>query len=375
MAAEEGTSLHGKLARSRPAYRGRGAPAPGAPEFEAGPSGSAAVAHPGAGLPLLAAPGVDPGRDARLVVYNGAIHLVVRDVFESLKKLQEIAARLGGYMQELSETAITIKVPADRFAEAVTEAERLGEVTRKSIKGTDVTEEMRDLKIRLKNAEDVRARLARLLDRADTVEEALKIEKELARLTERIELLKGKIQHLEHSVAYSTLTVHLNSPVPRTKKRLLPFEWVERLGDGLVRGAVARYSPHASRKRWIRFELPEGYIKYYEWPFVVWAMSARNVFVRIDRHENREGGGIGFWYPLIRRELVEEKAFAVAEEKEPLLDTLADAKMLVATKELGGKEYGYLVAVVANRKHVHVLEAWGPKEALDKDLPGLSGTT
>jgi hypothetical protein len=52
----------------------------------------------------------------------------------------------------------------------------------KNIAGEDVTEEYRDLEIRLDSAEKTRQRYLELLNKAERVKEILKIEKELERL-------------------------------------------------------------------------------------------------------------------------------------------------------------------------------------------------
>jgi hypothetical protein len=51
-------------------------------------------------------------------------------------------------MQEMGPDFITIKVPADKFQDAIVACEKLGEVTSREIKGSDITEQMRDLRIR-----------------------------------------------------------------------------------------------------------------------------------------------------------------------------------------------------------------------------------
>jgi len=143
-------------------------------------------------LPEAESPEVDPARPERLVVYNAVANVVVQNISQSIAQLKSSVAAMGGYMQQMTSNSITLKVPVKRFMDALTEVEKLGEVTHKDIKGTDVTEQMRDLNIRLANAENVLGRLTKLLERADKVEDAIKIEKELERITETIELLKGK---------------------------------------------------------------------------------------------------------------------------------------------------------------------------------------
>jgi hypothetical protein len=139
------------------------------------------------GLPEAQAPELDPARSKRLVVYNGVIDVVVHRISDSLARIKTTVEDMGGYMQEMTANSITLKIPADKFAAAIEEVGKLGEVTQKDIKGTDVTDQMRDLDIRLKNALQMRERLVKLLERADKVEDALKIEKELQRITETIQ--------------------------------------------------------------------------------------------------------------------------------------------------------------------------------------------
>jgi phage-related minor tail protein len=70
----------------------------------------------------------------------------------------------------------------------------------------DKTEQYRDLNIRLNNLITFKKRYEKLLTVAKTVDEMLKLEKEIERVTGEIELIKGKIEYLENQVAYSTLT-------------------------------------------------------------------------------------------------------------------------------------------------------------------------
>ncbi|MBU1718111.1 MAG: DUF4349 domain-containing protein, partial [Bacteroidetes bacterium] len=66
-----------------------------------------------------------------------------------------------------------------------------------------------DLNIRLENAEKARNRYLELLKLAATVEETLKVEKELERLNTEIDLLKGKLNRYSHLVDFSTIDVYV----------------------------------------------------------------------------------------------------------------------------------------------------------------------
>ncbi|NBC05864.1 MAG: DUF4349 domain-containing protein [Bacteroidetes bacterium] len=52
-------------------------------------------------------------------------------------------------------------------------------------------------------------RYLELLDLAETVDEILKVGKELERLNETIDLLKGKMNRIDQLDAYATITVNL----------------------------------------------------------------------------------------------------------------------------------------------------------------------
>ena len=84
----------------------------------------------------------------------------------------------------------------------------------------------------MKNAMAVRERLSALLAKAENVQAALEVEKELNRVGEEIERLQAKIELLKNRVAYSTITINFErvyraAPTPQLMK--LPFTWLHDL--------------------------------------------------------------------------------------------------------------------------------------------------
>ena len=118
-----------------------------------------------------------------------------------------IAEEYGGYVLSSRDDVISIRIPAVGFYDALSEIGEWGEIVDREIDGQDVTEEYYDLEIRLKNAEATHQRYLSLLDRATSVDEMLKLERELERLSEKIDLLRGKLNRLAHRVDYCTITV------------------------------------------------------------------------------------------------------------------------------------------------------------------------
>jgi hypothetical protein len=169
-----------------------------------------------------------------LLIYTAELHLAVFEVQATQRAVLAIARELGGYLDHQDDTRVTIRVPARRFDDAVDRITRVGDVTHRNIQAQDVSEEYRDLGLRLRNAEVVRDRLEQLLARADKVEDALKVQAELARVTAEIESIKGRLRFLDDRIAYSTVTVYFEprpaEPLDQPAVYRLPFPWLDELG-------------------------------------------------------------------------------------------------------------------------------------------------
>jgi len=319
----------------------------------------------------LKGPKARPERVTRLVIYNARLELVVDRTDYSLKAIRKNAESLGGYMQEMGRDFITVKVPAEKFRSFIDGVEKLGVLVDKEIKGTDVTEKMRDIAIRLDNALKVRTRLVALLDKAKSVEDAIKVERELQRVTETIELLKGRKKFLEHGVAFSTVKVKVNSPTPRTAlESEIPFPWVLELAQAFITGNT-RERRQWGKKCGVWFVIPDDYIKYHEINYVTRAMSANNIYLRLARHENYKGGSLEFWAKLAKRALHKRGAIAIKTTETIEIAGKHKAILIIGQKEIGGKPHCYLAAIAADKYYTYAFEAWGPMEEFEKDLPAL----
>jgi hypothetical protein len=154
-----------------------------------------------------------------LIIYTGDVSIVVADTEAVAADIQELTASMGGRVVSSSvyqsgegafAGSITIRVPADRFEEAMSRIQEMAvEVRRAERSSQDVSEEYVDLQARLENLEATAGRVRAFLEEADDVEEALAVNQELSRLESDIEAYKGRIQYLESQAAFSTITVSL----------------------------------------------------------------------------------------------------------------------------------------------------------------------
>ncbi|MBV9946359.1 MAG: DUF4349 domain-containing protein, partial [Myxococcales bacterium] len=186
----------------------------------------------GAGPPEAPRAVADVAHSAAMLIYTANLTLAVFQVEAGLDAVERIARDTGGYLSNRQDNAITIRVPRDRFDDAVSRVEGLGDVTHRDIRAQDVTDEYVDLEARLKNAYLMRSRLGELLARA-SVKEALDIERELGRVTEEIERMERRLKLLRSDIAFSTITATFAPVVAQAvhdSSLLAPFPWLRELG-------------------------------------------------------------------------------------------------------------------------------------------------
>jgi hypothetical protein len=181
-----------------------------------------------------AAPAAGGAPAARLVVYNAEFRLLVANVDSAIALFVERVDAAGGYLESRRDGHVVCRVPAASFRPLAGAIAELGTITQQRIDAVDVTRSYRDLEIRLRSAEATLARLTALLERAGEVEDVLRIEAEMRRLTEEIDRLKAELTSLADRIAFSTIVVRFESnapaPVPLRLRRASPFPWIHAIG-------------------------------------------------------------------------------------------------------------------------------------------------
>jgi hypothetical protein len=174
------------------------------------------------------------GAPKRLMVYSAQLSLLVPSVEDAVARFLRRVEEVGGYLEKREDGVVSCRVPAARFKAILEEVRDYGRVTRESVEALDVTKQYFDLRIRIENAERARERLVALLERAERVEDAIRIETELRRLAVEIDQLKGELKYLSERIAYSTITLafQTNAPAPRAipERKWSRFDWINQVG-------------------------------------------------------------------------------------------------------------------------------------------------
>ncbi len=169
--------------------------------------------------------------ETRKIIKNGEMNLLVADTDRALDLVTSIAADSGGYVinsqttvkNEFKYATLTIGVPVEQFEAVQRQLRSIAiKVLNDTASGKDVTDEYTDTQSRLANLEATQARIREFLARANTVEEALKVNAQLTEIEGQIAQAKGRLNYLGGRAAFSTILVNLEPQHPTPTPTLTP---------------------------------------------------------------------------------------------------------------------------------------------------------
>ena len=181
----------------------------------------------------------------RQVISRASLDVEVTDVSAAITRLRALIESVGGFIEQVSTSGgphpesgyASVRVPSERFLDALDSIERLGKPLGQSLGQQDVTGEVIDLEARLRSELRTEESLLKLLDRAVSVSDVLTVERELSRVRANVERLQGQIDFISKSVALATIAVTFSLPPNFTATAPSASLWLE-VGD--VEGSVQR---------------------------------------------------------------------------------------------------------------------------------------
>jgi len=178
------------------------------------------------------------------VIRDGRVDLRVEpETFDRASaQLRSIATDLGGYitssevyLQEVDGVDYTVgwmtmRIPADRFDDALARVDGVGERLSLNVSSQDVTEEYVDLEGRLRYWKSQEEFYTRLMSEATEIDDLVTIQTRMQDVLLNIEQIEGRLRYLDSRTDFSTLTVGVTE-VPDTAT-------LEDPGDGGVIAAA-----------------------------------------------------------------------------------------------------------------------------------------
>jgi len=197
-----------------------------APAGEVAKTALAGLSAPAATPPQVAAfaPRAMDSVSRSMIIRTGQVEITVDSLAPAIAVVERLAWSIGGFVAGSSiqagqgqqhQAILQIRLPSTRFQQALSGLSGVGKLVSSTTNSEDVGEEFVDVTARVSNAHRLEERLVTLLaTRTGKLEDALAVERELARVREEIERYEGRLRYLRSQVAVSTLTVTLSEPAP-----------------------------------------------------------------------------------------------------------------------------------------------------------------
>lgn len=159
-----------------------------------------------------------------MLVRTGQASLQVDSLETGIARVRDVARRTGAVIANTSmeggnkqtrAASLELRVPSERFDEAVNGLAPLGKLESVNVTVQDVGEEYVDVQARVANARRLEQRLVELLaNRTGKLADVLTVERELARVREQIERYEGRMRYLRTRASISTLSIAIHEPYP-----------------------------------------------------------------------------------------------------------------------------------------------------------------
>lgn len=162
---------------------------------------------------------------SRKIIRNADLALEADSPEEVQKQITTIVEANGGFVVESQQTssdstsrsrdtvAITLRIPAEKFDITLGEIRKTASrVVSEAVKGQDVSEEFIDIEADLTAKKALEAQFMEIMKRANTVEDALDVQRQLSEVRSSIEKIEGRKRFLENQAALSTVKLQIRTP-------------------------------------------------------------------------------------------------------------------------------------------------------------------
>lgn len=180
----------------------------------------------------------------RKIIKYRTVELETTEFDEFISEFERSVSSFGGYVQNSSQygsayatystrTAnYVVRIPAERFDAFVTEVGNMGNVTYSTEYIDDVTAAYVDTEARIAALKAQQEAYLKLMEKAETIEDILKIQNYLTDVTYELESYTAKLNSYKSKISYSTLTLNVSEVVRITKTTEKKTVW-QRISSNL----------------------------------------------------------------------------------------------------------------------------------------------
>lgn len=186
--------------------------------------------------------------DVSKIIYSGNISLYTDDYKGTFDKVGEYTASIGGFVQSsgssfidktqnttVNSGYITIRVPAEKFQEAMKEIQKYGTAVNAGVNSENISQQYQDIKGQLDNLRIQEQRLQEYLAKAENIQDLLAIETELNRVKTEIDYRSTILNNWDKEISYSTIYVSITEKKLATGSVKSPFsDMFQKIKEGFI---------------------------------------------------------------------------------------------------------------------------------------------
>ena len=161
-------------------------------------------------------------RQAPQLIKTARLTLRVNDVDKSLEQVSTLLNQQKGDLLKLEEQSgnrnrdrttyfLKLRVPQNNLNATLKALEAFGTVKNRSIQAEDVSDQLIDAQARLKNLRKSEEMVLKIMERSGKIPDVLGASRELSTIRENIERIDAQLQNLKTKVAFSTITLTVES--------------------------------------------------------------------------------------------------------------------------------------------------------------------
>ena len=160
---------------------------------------------------------------SRKIIKNGSLDIETLEYDRFIRELESSVIAVGGYIENFSEygnsiynsasyrsASYTVRVPAEKYDGFINTVGELGTVTNSNHSTEDVTLRYVDVEARLAALTAERDSFMELMEKAETVEDILRIQEYLTDVNYQIESYTSQLNTMKNQVSYSTVRINVS---------------------------------------------------------------------------------------------------------------------------------------------------------------------
>lgn len=299
-----------------------------------------------------------PLSKAEELYINSNITLKVQKKEQVADALVSKAEELGGYYSSRSDYALQLKIPvakAEEYLEFVTEQ---GLVANRSFNSQSLSQEIADLRARLKTREELLQKYFGILEEAQS-DHVIAVENEVIRLISEIENLKGQLRKQEHLSTFADISIEF-----RFRNRRAPiadgsssFAWINTLNiTDMLYNFQSNWSIGSQKSTG---QIPEGFAEYTKVKKDIKASSHDGVFYRIRTDKPKPSADDQFWAEAVSKRMTEAGYHPYEKENTIKAQKLGNGFIIKTLAPNGSEDMSYWIAFHQVGKKLVIIEALG----------------